>query len=215
MLFEGGGYWGRALQTASSIGRRDIVELLLEHGANVHARGDRHGCAIQAAVYGANLDIVSSNCISAVEFSNIGLAQGKEYGTSLQVAAHGGNLKIVQLLLEHGANVNAPGRRAATYNGHENIVKLVLDQGADVNTAGEHRGRPRSRLLCLWGSYVEIVKVLLERGANVSVKRSFFSPSWLHYRSALQIAVDKPFKEIVKVLLDSGATPLSHKESIG
>jgi ankyrin repeat protein len=76
---------------------------------------------------------------------------------------------------------------------------------------------------------LEIVKVLLERGANVNVKRdksffgpnnnpfqgSFFSPSWLHYRSALQIAVDKGFEEIAKVLLDSGAIPLPIRRASG
>jgi hypothetical protein len=43
-----------ALQVASGIGRRDIVELLLEHGAIVHARGEHmpyvqvHGNIIQS-----------------------------------------------------------------------------------------------------------------------------------------------------------------------
>ncbi|KAJ7347469.1 hypothetical protein DFH08DRAFT_744616, partial [Mycena albidolilacea] len=101
---------GKALQAASGIGRRDIVELLLEHGANSTeisfspVQGSRHGCAIQAAVYRANLDIIGC-------FSRLGQTEIILYGTALQVAVHGGNLQIVQLLLEHGANGKAPGRR--------------------------------------------------------------------------------------------------------
>ncbi|KAJ7823496.1 ankyrin repeat-containing domain protein [Mycena olivaceomarginata] len=225
MLFQGGGYWGRALQAASGIGRRDIVELLLEHGANVHARGEHmpyvqvHGNTIRAAVHGADLDIVRLRLETGANEITPILARGSFWGTALLAATTARHTEILELLLDNGAGTRSAAEmrlcsiKAATYNGHENIVKLVLDEEADVNTAGEH-GQTALEIATSVGK-LEIVKVLLERGANVNVKRSFFSPSRLHYRSVLQIAVDKGFEEIAKVLLDSGATPLSHKESIG
>ena len=46
---------------------------------------------------------------------------------------------IVQMLLEHGADVNAQGGhygnalQAACSGGHDKIVQMLLEQGADVN----------------------------------------------------------------------------------
>lgn len=50
--------------------------------------------------------------------------------------------EIVQVLIEHGADVNDPGRSGcngitplhdACQNGHLEIVQLLLNHGADVN----------------------------------------------------------------------------------
>jgi ankyrin repeat protein len=49
-----------------------------------------------------------------------------------------GQEKIIQVLLDHGANINAEGDdgnalEAASMRGHEKTVQLLLDNGADVN----------------------------------------------------------------------------------
>ncbi|KIL60362.1 hypothetical protein M378DRAFT_83919, partial [Amanita muscaria Koide BX008] len=53
-----GGEYGNALQAASSGGNKDIVELLLDKGADVNVRGGRYGNALQAALDEGNKDIV-------------------------------------------------------------------------------------------------------------------------------------------------------------
>ncbi|KAF8507549.1 ankyrin repeat-containing domain protein, partial [Gautieria morchelliformis] len=58
------------------------------------------------------------------------------YGTALQVAASRDNTGIVQLLLEHGADVNSVGwtygtaLQTAVSRGNTEIVQLLLKQGA-------------------------------------------------------------------------------------
>jgi Ankyrin repeats (3 copies) len=46
-----GGYYGNALQAASSRGHDKVVEVLLAKGANVNAQGGRYGNALQAASF--------------------------------------------------------------------------------------------------------------------------------------------------------------------
>ncbi len=53
-----GGLYGNALQAGSHGGNHDIVELLLEKGANVNAQGGQYGDALQAASEGGHNNIV-------------------------------------------------------------------------------------------------------------------------------------------------------------
>ena len=64
--------------------------------------------------------------------------------TPLHWAAVGGHKDVVELLLAHGAEVNArysdgytPLHYAAA-NGHKDVVELLLANEADVNAKDEH-----------------------------------------------------------------------------
>ncbi|KAF9056795.1 hypothetical protein BDP27DRAFT_1172078, partial [Rhodocollybia butyracea] len=73
-----------------------IVQLLLEHKADVNAQGGMFGSALQAAVTSRNKDIVQlllEHCNADVN------AQGGMYGNALQEAVNSGGKDIVQLLL--------------------------------------------------------------------------------------------------------------------
>ncbi|KAL2876056.1 hypothetical protein SGCOL_008760 [Colletotrichum sp. CLE4] len=98
-------------------------------------------------------------------------ATGEYYGTALTAAAYDGTLDIVRLLLDRGADVDAPNGwaiQAAAAEGHYDVVKELLDRGADVNDLTTNENFPQGTALqvaCESGK-VEIVTLLLERGAN-------------------------------------------------
>lgn len=86
-----------------------------------------------------------------------------------------GHPRIVQLLLERGADINAPGTRdgrfrdalqGASFGGNHQIVQLLLERGANVNASGGHFGN------ALQGAssrgHYHIVELLLRSGANVN-----------------------------------------------
>jgi len=66
-------------------------------------------------------------------------AQGGLYDNCLHIASRFGKEAVVRLLLDNGANVNAPcgyygdALQNAARNGHANIVELLLAKGANVN----------------------------------------------------------------------------------
>lgn len=120
-----GGHYGNALQVASKginekiqlllpddeSGDRvydypcgsqyDIVQILLERGAEVNAQGGFYGNALQAASAGGHLDVVQALLKAEADVN----AQGGKYSTALCAATENGYQKIVQMLLSNGAQV--------------------------------------------------------------------------------------------------------------
>jgi ankyrin repeat protein len=68
---------------------------------------------------------------------------GGYLGNALQAAALGGNVAMIQLVLDHGADVNSLGRygtalRAASFGGFDNAVRLLLQKGATIMPPDEY-----------------------------------------------------------------------------
>ncbi len=96
--------------------------------------------------------------------------------TALGLAAFFGHRETVEVLLERGADVNAPSRNATGYTaltaavarGHAPIVAMLLSRGARV----DHRYGPGHTVLheaAARGS-TEIVKLLLDHGADANAR---------------------------------------------
>jgi ankyrin repeat protein len=90
-------------------------------------------------------------------------------------ASFGGHEKVVRILLDKGADVNAPGGRygdgrygnalqAASKGGHEKVVRMLLDKNADVNAQGGYFGNAlRAASL---GGQEKVVRMLRDKIAS-------------------------------------------------
>ena len=114
----GHGFKDQCLVDTTRYGHLEIVQLLLDHGADIHAQDDDPIC--WASRYG-HLEIVQ-----------LLLDHGADVHACddypLRWASYNGHLEIVQLLLDHGANVHARddySLRWASANGHTTIVELL------------------------------------------------------------------------------------------
>ncbi|KAF6808110.1 Ankyrin repeat domain-containing protein 50-like protein 3, partial [Colletotrichum plurivorum] len=213
-----GGYYGNALQAASSGGHGNIVQMLLERGADVNAQGGYYDNALQAASSGGHGNIVQMLLDKGADVNAQGghdnivqmlldkgadvNAQGGDYGNALHVATSGGHDNIVQMLLDKGADVNAQGGyygnalQAASSGGYNNIVQKLLERGADVNAQGGHYDNALQAASS--GGHDNIVQMLLERGADVNAQGG-------HYDNALYAASLEGHGNIVQMLLEKGA----------
>ena len=90
------------------------------------------------------------------------------------------------------------------------IVGMLLDAGADVNYAGETGDGSLALLYAARDGYIDIVRLLLEKGAAVDAGLSLewydgSGKSHREYYTPLGEAVERGYTDIVTVLLEAGA----------
>jgi len=124
-----------ALQHAAAAGNEDLVQHLLDKGANVNAEagGDGGRTALQAASERGHLAVVDRLLDTGANVNAD--AEQIDGRTALQAASMGGHLAVVDRLLEKGANINSKaveylGRtalQAASGGGHLTVVDRLLE----------------------------------------------------------------------------------------
>lgn len=136
-----------ALVAAIENGKANLLEMLLEAGANVStpATGKMERTALQAAASSGRLSMVRTLIDYGAQINEKPAMDGGI--TALQAASIGGFTAIVQFLLSKGAEVDAPGAQwngrtalegAAEY-GRVDTIQLLLDAGAAVHGEGEQQ----------------------------------------------------------------------------
>lgn len=115
----------KVLRCAAENGHLEIVKLLLEAGADVHAEDNY---ALRWAATNGHTEIVRLLLEAGADVH----AQNK---FALKWTAYKGHTEVVRLLLEAGADVHAGDNFAlkwAARNGHTEVVELLLAAGADL-----------------------------------------------------------------------------------
>jgi len=156
-----------ALLHACEEGRTEIVELLIEYGADINFNTDKNKeiyhfeieelTPIMKASHNDNNEIV-------LLLLNKG-ADIKNYGDKLLFnAVNNGSIEIIKILLERGVDIKKCCDRLllnAVKNGHLEIIKLLLECGADIKKCCEGL-----LLNAVKNDNLEIIKLLLECGAD-------------------------------------------------
>ncbi|KAI9889651.1 MAG: hypothetical protein M1814_005052 [Vezdaea aestivalis] len=157
------------LNTVSAKGFNEMVQILIDAGANVNAQSGKYGNALQAAAACGYTETVR---ILLAAGANVN-AQGGQYGNALQAAAAFGYTETVRILLAAGANVNAQGggygnalQAAATYRS-AGTIRMLLDAGANVNAQGGQYGNALMAGLRSQLSMPETVSLLIVAGIDV------------------------------------------------
>ncbi|KAL8948730.1 MAG: hypothetical protein Q9222_005112 [Ikaeria aurantiellina] len=187
-----------ALQQAVSSGQQEIVDILLDAGADINAYGDAYATPLQIAIARGNT-MLSHRLIEAGADIT---AQGGVYGNALVAACHTGNCQLIDFLLQRRAGGDdlsgffRSALQAASIQGHFSAVLLLLDNGADLYACEEETGSILGS--ACYGGDEPIVRLILDHGVDVNSKDS-------RYNSPLQAAAAGGNDVIVKLLLDMGA----------
>ncbi|KAK5756659.1 hypothetical protein LTS12_013249 [Elasticomyces elasticus] len=221
-----------ALLLAAKEGFTDIVDMLLDRGADVNAlQKHKNGRCMPnvlqtASQFGrwATFEMLLERGASLGE-------RYLDYDNPLEAAMSSANWRIVELLLDRDAFVNSLGGchgstlGAAVVSGNSHII----DKGANVNAVGQ--GMSTALQIASKDSSATIVKLLLDRGADVNAVRDGQSTALTaaclegrkgifdllldagadinvqggFWDTPLQAASSKGYKDIVKFLLDRGA----------
>ncbi|KAI3334581.1 hypothetical protein F4824DRAFT_511609 [Ustulina deusta] len=154
----GSGGWQRTpLQEAAGVGSLDLVQLLMQRGADVNLppKGYIGRTAVQRACEGGTVPVN----VHLIKFliangANVNAPPAPSGGvTAFQAAAMEGNFEVALLLLDHGADINAPPAEECGYCaldgaaacGKLDMVQFLLDLGALSHDGGEsgYRGAIR------------------------------------------------------------------------
>lgn len=159
--------YGSPLTFAAMTGSTPAAKLLLARGADLNPwRADGIAVLMMASRAG-NTEIVGELLRRKAAVN----AKDNDGATALTHAAREGHKAVGRLLLDGGAAVDAADSRRwtplmyAAVNGHAGFVKLLLEKGAKVN-AREVKGRTPLLLTVTYGDHPEVVRVLLNGGAD-------------------------------------------------
>ncbi len=201
-----------ALSLACSGGRHEIVELLLRHNANKEHRNVSDYTPLALAASGGYLTIIRLLLSYGAEINS---RTGSKLGISpLMLAAMNGHAAAVSLLADMGSDINAQietnrntALTLACFQGRHEVVGILIDKRANI----EHRAKTGLTPLmeAASGGYVEVGRVLLDKGADINA-----APVPSSRDTALTIAADKGHYRFVELLISRGA-PVDVKNKKG
>ncbi|KAJ6216580.1 hypothetical protein RDWZM_007737 [Blomia tropicalis] len=192
-----------ALSLACSSGRYEVVEVLLSRSANKEHRNVSDYTPLSLAASGGYVTIINLLLSYGAEINS---RTGSKLGISpLMLAAMNGHTDTTRLLLDRGSDINAyietnrnTALTLACFQGRTEVVGLLLDRNANI----EHRAKTGLTPLmeAASGGYVEVGRVLLDKGADVNAP-----PVPASRDTALTIAADKGHSAFVELLIKRGA----------
>jgi ankyrin repeat protein len=204
---------GTALIIAATMGKTDVVQLLLDKGANPNQRDNNSFTPLHAAVrdsdYGEDA-VQRAAAVATIKVllkagadPNVRLHQEKqtvralnevsfEGATPLALAAEVNNIEAIKLLVEGGADPNIATEKGAT--------PLILSAGGATD---EQRPRPaEERALA-----IQTARFLVEHGANVNAAGDF---GW----TAVHVAAYQALDDVIEYLVSKGGK-LETKDELG
>lgn len=200
------------LMYAAAVGSQDAIKLLVEAGADVNAKNAFDATPLMWAAG----DIAKVRLLLA---KGAGVnARSKVGRTPLLIAAlHDGASEIVRLMIDKGADVKARDGgglsvlQAAAFSNDAETVGLLLAKGADPNSKDEAGFTPLIAAASNGDRNKEVVRLLLQHGANVNVacgetlETVKNGPLALGRLTPLLSAVPQGNYETVELLVNAGA----------
>ncbi|VUC25990.1 unnamed protein product [Clonostachys rosea] len=201
-----------SLILASRRGSQDVVGLLLDHGANIHAIDQWRCTALHSAVHAGYTEIVRTLIrrgadVNAKHTGGDGSIDG-EYGMNAVLdAVHFGHVETLEVLLDAGASISdtitAEGYtvlHVAAYKGDLAFLRLLLNMELPMGVDSASFDGSTPLIIATGAGRLDSVRLLLDHGADVSIADY---AGW----TALHWAVNRNWPHIVRLLLDCGADP--------
>jgi ankyrin repeat protein len=159
------------IHTASRMGHKEIVSLLLQYGASLKTRTRSGNTALHLASEEGHLSVVK-HLVERWRDDVHSLNYEKEM--PLHLAARKGREYMVKYFVEKGCNINVTSDNSSTClhfaceNGHYKTVEYLLKHGAEVNAMDSANQTPLH--IAASRGQTKIVELLSQHNANFSLR---------------------------------------------
>ncbi|WP_339045925.1 ankyrin repeat domain-containing protein [Candidatus Mesenet endosymbiont of Agriotes lineatus] len=186
------------LHYAAAKGHTNVITLLLQHKADVHAQNKCGQTPLHCAAEKGHTNVITLLLQHKADVH----AQDYCGQTPLYWAAEKGHEEVVKLLIEKGADVHAQDYYGeiplhyAAEEGHIEVAQLLIEKGAGVHTQDNYGRTPLH-----WaakGGHIEVAQLLLKNGADVNTKSK-------NGNTSLHLAAEYGYVKILFLLLLYGA----------
>ncbi|XP_010867031.1 fibronectin type 3 and ankyrin repeat domains 1 protein isoform X3 [Esox lucius] len=183
------------LMVAAMKGFSGLVQILVQHGADVNMKTSSGKNCLMLACFCGHLDIVKY-----LRKNGAGWCSQDGAGCSaLHWAVDGAHLPVIQHMIQDGCEVDVrdgvsiwtPLMRVSAVTGEAAVAALLITAGADVNARDRDGKTPL--MIAVLNNHEGLVKLLLENGADRWIKNEFGS-------SAMEMAKAFDRKSIVHLL---------------
>ncbi|XP_043400533.1 ankyrin repeat domain-containing protein 17 isoform X7 [Chelonia mydas] len=200
-----------ALTLACAGGHEELVQTLLERGANIEHRDKKGFTPLILAATAGHVGVVE---ILLDNGADIEAQSERTKDTPLSLACSGGRQEVVELLLARGANKEhrnvsdyTPLSLAAS-GGYVNIIKILLSAGAEINSRTGSKLGISPLMLAAMNGHTAAVKLLLDMGSDINAQIE------TNRNTALTLACFQGRTEVVSLLLDRKAN-VEHRAKTG
>ncbi|CAG8385864.1 unnamed protein product [Penicillium salamii] len=195
------------LSLAAEDGFVDIIELLLNNGADVESRDETGRTPLSWAVENGHLNVTELLLENGANTES----QDKTGRIILSWAVKGGFVDIIELLIKNGTKLESrdqSGRTSfswAVENRFLDTIQLLLNNGAELESRDETGRTPLFR--AAENGHLDVMELLFENGANTESQDKTG-------RIILSWAVKGGFVDIIELLIKNG-TKLESRDQSG
>ncbi|XP_041435639.1 ankyrin repeat domain-containing protein 17 isoform X3 [Xenopus laevis] len=200
-----------ALTLACAGGHEELVQTLLERGANIEHRDKKGFTPLILAATAGHVGVVE---ILLDNGADIEAQSERTKDTPLSLACSGGRQEVVELLLARAANKEhrnvsdyTPLSLAAS-GGYVNIIKILLNAGAEINSRTGSKLGISPLMLAAMNGHTAAVKLLLDMGSDINAQIE------TNRNTALTLACFQGRTEVVSLLIDRKAN-VEHRAKTG
>ncbi|XP_046553082.1 ankyrin repeat domain-containing protein 50-like [Haliotis rubra] len=195
------------VMAAAVKGHKEVVELLVKHGADLSISEKSGSNILHLACSNGQFGVVEYVLsLNSVDINRRGYMKR----TPVMIAAESGHKEVVELLVKHGANLLLTDKHGdnilhrACKEGHFDVVKYVLSlNSVDINSRG-WEGR-RLVMIPAEKGHKEVVELLVKHGANLLLTDK-------HGDNTLHRACKEGHFDVVKYVLSMKSVDINSPE---
>lgn len=162
-------YGQSAIQIAMEYSNFELVEELMQRGANLEVNSNMGRTLLHSVSHSNNIDLAKKLIESGLDVN----AKDEDGATALHFAAGNGEFEMFKFLEENGADLNVIENKGFTLmmnaarSGNVELINYLIEKGISVNSVSDEIWTPF--LFACMENHLEAAKTLLKRNAFVNV----------------------------------------------